>query len=619
MRITGMASGMDIDSIVKDLMKAERMPLDKIKQKKSLVEFKMDMYREMNTKLITLRDKVNSLRYSASFSQTKTTSGNEAIVSATVAPGTAAASHNVIVEKLAKGASRTSGGSISSASAPTIAGNDSLDATTTINGADRNNQFFVTLNGVKRSITLDNGDYTPAQLQQQLQTKLNQTFGANKVSVDLDASDQLSFTALGSPGHEPSLSVDEGNGALVGKLKMADKSATKINPDMTLDQLNAQGLLGNAFVPDATDGTKNEIKINGISIQYSSSDSLRTIMGRINNSAAGVTASYDSVSDKLMMTTKLTGQSQKIEVEDVKGNLAAALKIDNASMTSATYSEGQDAKVTIDSVTSYRDSNSFTLDGVTYNLKKESTESVAINVTQDTDAIFNSIKEFVNAYNETVGYLNGKISERKAYGYNPLTAEQREDMSDTDEANWDKLVKQGLLHYDPTLRSASTELRKMLSSLVPGVSEAFNSLSKIGLSSVKYTKSGYTVETSGMIELDENKLKEALSQDPDSVMQTFTRFASAKDSTQNGIFHQMYDKLNTTITGLVTKAGRTSGSYVDVTTELGLQDSKLATQISQWESRLTSKENLYYKQFSAMEKALANSNSQMQALMQFSG
>ena len=36
MRISGLASGMDIDAIVYDLMKAERMPLDKIIKRKPI-------------------------------------------------------------------------------------------------------------------------------------------------------------------------------------------------------------------------------------------------------------------------------------------------------------------------------------------------------------------------------------------------------------------------------------------------------------------------------------------------------------------------------------------------------------------------------------------------------
>ena len=60
MRIAGLASGMDIDSIVKNLMAAERMPLDKLKQKKQILEWQRDDYRALNTKMLSFRERVNS-------------------------------------------------------------------------------------------------------------------------------------------------------------------------------------------------------------------------------------------------------------------------------------------------------------------------------------------------------------------------------------------------------------------------------------------------------------------------------------------------------------------------------------------------------------------------------
>lgn len=58
MRLSGMATGMDIDQIVKDLMRAERMPLNKIVKKQSTLEWKMEDYREINLKLRTFSDSI---------------------------------------------------------------------------------------------------------------------------------------------------------------------------------------------------------------------------------------------------------------------------------------------------------------------------------------------------------------------------------------------------------------------------------------------------------------------------------------------------------------------------------------------------------------------------------
>ena len=50
-KITGLASGMDIDSIMEKLMKAESAQMEKLQQTKQKFEWKRDAYREVNTTL----------------------------------------------------------------------------------------------------------------------------------------------------------------------------------------------------------------------------------------------------------------------------------------------------------------------------------------------------------------------------------------------------------------------------------------------------------------------------------------------------------------------------------------------------------------------------------------
>jgi flagellar hook-associated protein 2 len=84
MRIGGLASGMDIDQIVKDLMKVERMPLDKLKQKKQILEWQRDDYRSMNTLLQDLDSYIfNNLTLQSSMLKKTVSSSNEAVVAAT--------------------------------------------------------------------------------------------------------------------------------------------------------------------------------------------------------------------------------------------------------------------------------------------------------------------------------------------------------------------------------------------------------------------------------------------------------------------------------------------------------------------------------------------------------
>jgi flagellar hook-associated protein 2 len=82
MRIGGLASGMDIDTIVSDLMKAERMPLDKLTKNKQVIEWQRDAYREMNTLLLNFRNQTFDMKLSSNFGARAVTSSNESKITA---------------------------------------------------------------------------------------------------------------------------------------------------------------------------------------------------------------------------------------------------------------------------------------------------------------------------------------------------------------------------------------------------------------------------------------------------------------------------------------------------------------------------------------------------------
>ncbi len=88
-RIGGLASGMDIDSIVKKLMNAERAPLNKLYQKKQTYEWQRDAYRSINTKLKTFDTYISDNLVLKSLISKTAASSNSNLVSAT-ATGSAA-------------------------------------------------------------------------------------------------------------------------------------------------------------------------------------------------------------------------------------------------------------------------------------------------------------------------------------------------------------------------------------------------------------------------------------------------------------------------------------------------------------------------------------------------
>ncbi|MFE5324109.1 flagellar filament capping protein FliD [Paenibacillus sp. NPDC056579] len=593
-RITGMSSGMDTEKIIKDLMKAERIPLDKLKQKKTAATWSTDLYREVNTKLASLRKSLNDMRFGNDFKEIKAASSNEAAVTATSTNGNVSSINRTIeVISLASNAVKSSTGTISNQNLEGTA----LAGSTNIT-AGVNDQLNITLNGVRKTITLTAKSYTPAELKDELQSKIDGAFGANRINVNLNTS-KLSLTPTGTAGFLPQVTM-EAAGANTGlaAIGFTDKQSYKLN-------INAE-LGANKF---ATTLTYGDFKINGQTISVNSTDKLSDVINKVNNSAAGVIMSYDEITDKITFTSKDTGVAAQVKLENGTSNFVSAMKMDTTVVT------GKDAEVKIDGATTFRGSNTFTADGVTYTLKQTTTSPVTVNTTYDTDAVLNKIKDFVTKYNETIELLNKRVKETKYKSYSPLTDDQKADMSEDDIKLWEEKAKSGLLKNDITLSSTLRSMRSAIIDPVGSLSTTYNSLSKIGIDTVSYDANAQN--DAGKLVINEEQLRKALSEDPNGVVSLFTNQGGSSDS--NGIAQRLYDQANKGIGELITKAGGVGTIVNDITTELGLQIKNMEDGIDRLEDKLVSKENYYYKMFSAMEQAIEKSNAQMSYLSKIGG
>lgn len=143
MRIYGLSgSGMDIDGMVKDLMKAANTPLNKLNQQKTSLQWKRDDYTNIYNTVKDFRNTAFNYKLDKTLSPQKVTSSNESAVVATTSGGAAAVSHTVEVAALATGATAVSSGTLTDPanSKTSIASQFSLAADTTlafkVNGKD---------------------------------------------------------------------------------------------------------------------------------------------------------------------------------------------------------------------------------------------------------------------------------------------------------------------------------------------------------------------------------------------------------------------------------------------------------------------------------------------------
>ena len=297
----------------------------------------------------------------------------------------------------------------------------------------------------------------------------------------------------------------------------------------------------------------------------------------------------------------------------------------------ASYTSGQDAVMDVEingkrfeSLT--RSSNSFNLDGLTVNVKgtfeakpkdgEGDYEPITFNTTTDSDKIVEAIRSFVDDYNEMItelksAYSTQPLTNSNKQRYEPLTAEQEEQYSESELAAYNEKAKTGILFGDTTLSSFYS---KMLNAIQPGGTDG-QTLREIGIGT-SYSN-GLTT-----LSLDEDKLRAALDSDPDKVKNAFTKTKEG-GSSGDGLMQTLQNTLNTYVktTGepkgvLITRAGSVKAPTSLNSNTLKSQMDSLDSQIERWQDKMSDQIDRYTTQFSRLEQLIAEMNSQASA---FSG
>lgn len=247
---------------------------------------------------------------------------------------------------------------------------------------------------------------------------------------------------------------------------------------------------------------------------------------------------------------------------------------------------------------------------------------VGLTSTTDTKSIKESIQEFVKTYNEMLDTLNGLLKEKKYRDYPPLTKEQREDMSESEQKLWDEKAKSGLLRSDSLIRDGLAKMRSQFVSSVKGLGDdTIDSLAEIGITTSKILSDG------GKLVIDDKKLDAALEKDPDQVIQMFTNQGSVTTITDEkgrkvtqdsrGITKRLRDEIDALTKSIEKKAGK--DGKTDQTYSLGKLIIESDDRISKLQAKLVDIEARYWKQFTAMEQAINKANQQSGMFMQGGG
>lgn len=235
-------------------------------------------------------------------------------------------------------------------------------------------------------------------------------------------------------------------------------------------------------------------------------------------------------------------------------------------------------------------------------------EPITFSVTNDTESVYNSIKSFLKEYNSVMKEMNTLYNADSAKGYEPLTSEEKEAMSDDDVKLWEDKIKNSLLRSDSTLSSIMSSMRSAMMSTVEYDGKTY-ALSSFGIiTSTDYTEGGllhiYGDADDSVYSAKDDKLKKALDEDPDAVIATLT-----------GVFGKLRETMSQKMSATKYSSSLTFYNDIKMKSDVKSYDDE----IEDWEDRLAEMEDSYYSKFTAMETALAKLQSQQSSMSSLFG
>ena len=633
MRMTGLASGLDTESMVKELVSASSEKVNKIKQKKQDVEWKKEIWSGLNTKIYNFyKTELSAFKTVSSYNAKKAVASDETKVSVSVGANASNGTHSVSVEQTASSAYLT-GDNIKIKGKSYTTYNDAGLSTKFADMVDAQGADFG-LAGQKITISAGNDTIPALELElggsgdngvesiSALNAKLKATSGYENLQASLKDG-KLVFTNSSEKTLDDGTKVGEiytiesaalGMSGEVGYEKgdadsntMSADFTAKVKQDFTSTDISTSTKLADLGIKVGT-----TFSVNGKDFVVDDKSTINDFTTAV--SKMGVSASFDAAQGRFYVNASKTGAANDFNITSSDAGALEALGLGSGSKKV----DARDAIIYYNGVKYTGDSNTMTINGMTITAKAKTDTAVNVEVSADTDAAYNNVKKFVKAYNELIDEMNKYYSEKDA-GYDALTEDERSKLSDTQIEKWEEKAKQGLLRRDSTLQTLLSDMRTMLNkgvqvTLADGSTKTM-SLASIGIVTGDYTENGKLHimgdEDDENYASQENKLRAALEGNDNLVSQIIGGTTDNK-----GVGTQMYDYLRKSMTR-IEGVRSTQTFYNDKTLDSEIDD--YDDEIDKWEEKLQNLEDKYYNQFSKMEAAMAKMQSQQSYLSSLFG
>ncbi len=274
----------------------------------------------------------------------------------------------------------------------------------------------------------------------------------------------------------------------------------------------------------------------------------------------------------------------------------------------ATKIDGRDAVIDLNGVEYTSSKNTFEINGMTITVQQEISEEITLTTAEDTDEIFNMIKNFFTEYNKLINEMDGLYNADSSKGYEPLLSEEKQGLADSEIEEWEKKIKDSLLRRDSTLRNVTDAMKNALMQGAT-VNGKKMYLSDFGINTLGYfnaadnEKGAYHIDgdkDDPAVANNDDKLRAMIASDPATVQKFFA-----------GLSKNLYD----TLTDKMKAIKDTSSAftvYNDKTMEKEYKD--YTDRIKKEETKLNALIDNWYKKFSAMETAMAKLQSKNNAV-----
>ena len=351
-----------------------------------------------------------------------------------------------------------------------------------------------------------------------------------------------------------------------------------------------------------------EIKLNGKAITVGNTTTLDQLADQM--AKMGIEANYDEGQGRFYLNAKNTGTANGFTVEADDATLAK-LGLDLADGDAGKI-QATDAVIEYNGVEYRQSTNSFSINGLTIDATEKG-DMQTFTVGTDAQGIYDKVKEFVKSYNELIGEMNTLYGAERLKDYEPLTDEEKSAMDDKDVEKWENKIKASLLRRDDTISALLTSMRSTLNKSIK-VTDADGNTKSYALSSFGINTSTYTEK--GMLHIDGDKDDADFADMDDKLMAAILNNPNAVEKTLSALGTEMYDNLRKAM-GSVEGMSSALTFYNDKYMDDEIADYK--EKVSNMQDKMTAEEDKYYKQFSAMEAAMAKLQSQQTYISQLFG